>query len=180
MTKEQLRKTCLALRAHLPQREQADKAIATRLFDAPFYASCKTVMTFLSYKSEPDTFGIVARMLLDGKTVCAPVCYAGGRMDAFAFCDINDLTPSPLGILEPPKDKLILPDEIDLNLVPGCCFNAAGHRIGYGGGYYDRYLKTFKGITCGLFYDCLETEFTAEETDIPLHYIITEKRCLTF
>lgn len=180
MTKKQLRTEYLKRREQMEERPQADKAIATRLFDAPFYASAKTVMTYLSYKSEPDTLAILARMLADGKTVCAPVCYNGGRMEAFAFEDVGALAPSALGILEPPQQRKIAPAEIDLCLVPGCCFNEKGHRIGYGGGYYDRYLQSFPGITCGLFYDCLKTEFLAEETDIPLHYIITEKRCYTF
>lgn len=180
MTKKRLRTVHLKLRAQMEQREQADKAIAARLFDAPFYASAKTVMTYLSYRSEPDTLGIVARMLADGKTVCAPVCSENGRMEAFAFADVGVLMPSALGILEPPQQRRVSPSEIDLCLVPGCCFNGKGHRIGYGGGYYDRYLQSFPGITCGLFYDCLKTEFLAEETDIPLHYIITEKRCYAF
>lgn len=180
MTKKQLRTDYLKRRAQMEQRSQADNAIAARLFDAPFYASAKTVMTYLSYKSEPDTLGILARMLADGKTVCAPVCYENGRMEAYAFEDVGVLVPSVLGILEPPQQRRIFPAEIDLCLVPGCCFNEKGHRIGYGGGYYDRYLQTFPGVTCGLFYDCLKTEFLAEETDIPLHYIITEKRCYAF
>ena len=180
MTKKQLRTVSLKRRAQMEQRAQADKAIAARLFDTPFYNSSKTVMTYLSYKSEPDTLGIVARMLADGKTVCAPVCYENGRMEAYVFADVGVLAPSALGILEPPKQRRISPTEIDLCLVPGCCFNDKGHRIGYGGGYYDRYLQNVRGITCGLFYDCLKTEFEAEETDIPLHYIITEKRCYAF
>jgi len=180
MTKEQLRAIYLKRRAQIKQRPQADKEISAQLFDAPFYASAKTVMTYLSYKSEPDTLGIVSRMLADGKTVCAPVCFGNGRMEAYAFEDAGVLMPSSLGILEPPKQRRISPAEIDLNIVPGCCFNGKGYRIGYGGGYYDRYLQNFRGVTCGLFYDCLKTEFLAEKTDIPLHYIITEKRCYAF
>ena len=180
MNKQDIRKENLKKRRLLQNREEKDKAILERFLSLAQYKTAKTVMTYLSYKSEPDTLGIVSRMLADGKTVCAPVCFGNGRMEAYAFEDAGVLMPSSLGILEPPKQRRISPAEIDLNIVPGCCFNGKGYRIGYGGGYYDRYLQNFRGVTCGLFYDCLKTEFLAEKTDIPLHYIITEKRCYAF
>ncbi len=180
MTKQQLRTQFLKIRAQMDNRPSADAAIGARLFDAPFYAGAKTVMTYLSYKSEVNTHDIVSRMLADGKTVCAPVCYENSRMEAFAFYSAEELAPSKMGILEPPQKRLITPDAIDLILVPGCCFNQNGYRIGYGGGYYDRYLARYQGITCGLFYHCLQAEFQPEARDIPLQYIITEKACFQF
>lgn len=180
MTKQQLRTQFLKMRAQMSGRPLADTAIGRQLFQSPFYAAAKTVMTYLSYKSEVDTQKIVAQMLADNKTVCAPVCFENGRMDAFAFHSAKELAPSEMGILEPPQSRLIVPDAIDLILVPGCCFNKNGYRIGYGGGYYDRYLARFHGITCGLFYHCLQAEFEPEENDIPLKYIITEQACFEF
>ncbi|MBQ7792732.1 MAG: 5-formyltetrahydrofolate cyclo-ligase, partial [Clostridia bacterium] len=82
---------------------------------------------------------------------------------------------SEKGILEPPRQKPVLPEDIDFIIVPGCGFTETGYRLGYGGGFYDRYLPKTNAVTCGFFYEALRTEFIPEETDIPLDIILTEK-----
>lgn len=180
MTKQELRSASLKKRAAIPNRAVLDTKIHQRLLAQDFYAQAKTIMTYLSYKSEPDTHALIEKMLVSGKTLCAPVCSAAGYMESYAFSVFSVLTPSATGILEPPKDRLILPEDIDLILVPGCAFSPQGHRLGYGGGYYDRYLAKTNAITCGLFYEALQAEFLPEKTDVPLHYIMTEQNLYTF
>lgn len=180
MTKQQLRTENLKKRAQSENKEADDEKIRLRLIAQPFYKQAKTVMTYLSYNGEPDTIHLVQAMLADGKNVCAPVCFDKGLMEAFLFRSLAELTPSKMGILEPRKEHRIPPEQIDLVLVPGCGFNDCGHRIGYGGGFYDRFLPKTPAVTCGLFYERLKTDFNQEKTDISLQFIITEETMYTF
>lgn len=180
MTKQELRKEYLVRRSQLSNRSAMDSAIYHHLLSQPFYKDAKTIMTYISYKSEPDTHALIQTMLKDGKTLCAPLCETGGQMESYVFCDFSELVLSKLGILEPQKQQKKFPEELDLILVPGCCFTKNGYRLGYGGGYYDRYLPRTHAVTCGLFYDCLQGDFVPEESDLPLHYIITEKHIHCF
>lgn len=180
MTKQLYRTRNLKMRAQFEDRALMDNRIQAILFSQPFYQNAKTIMTYLSYRSEPDTLRIVDTMLKEGKTVCAPVCRENGYMDPFLFQSISQLNRSTMGILEPPTTTQIPLAQIDLVLVPACGFNMRGHRLGYGGGYYDRFLPTTKAISCGLCYESLKTEFKEEKEDIPLNYIITEERLYSF
>lgn len=175
MTKQEIRKKHLALRANLKKRPEADKKILSRFLSQEAYKQAQTIMTYLSYKSEPDTWHLVRQILSDGKQLCAPVCKPDGEMDCFLIRDTENLRLSDMGIYEPLPAEPVQPDEIDLIVVPGCAFSDEGYRIGYGGGYYDRYLPKTRAVTYGFFYECLKAEFTPESTDIPLHYIITEQ-----
>ncbi len=175
MTKQEIRKKHLALRANLKNRHTADKKIVSRFILQDAYQNAKTVMLYLSYKSEPDTWRLARKVLSDGKRLCAPVTKAGGEMDCFLIRDIDNLSQSSMGIYEPLPTDPVQPDEIDVIVVPGCAFSENGFRIGYGGGYYDRYLLKTHAVTYGFFYECLKAEFTPEPTDVPLHYIITEQ-----
>lgn len=180
MNKQDIRKENLKKRRLLQNREEKDKAILERFLSLTQYKTAKTVMTYLSYKSEPDTLALAEKMIQDGKTVCAPVCGEHGQMDSFAFSDLSLLHRSSMGIWEPPEDRLIPPEDIDLIIVPGCAFTKNGYRLGYGGGYYDRYLPKTHAFTCGFFYEALKREFPSEETDVPLHAAITEEQIYLF
>ena len=180
MTKQQLRAENLKKRALIENKAAFDKAICQTLFAQPFYKNAKTVMTYLSYNGEPDTLNLAAVMLAGGKTVCAPVCRGEGQMDAYLFRSFAELKPSKMGILEPFETAFVPPEQSDLVLVPGCGFNSRGHRLGYGGGYYDRFLLRTGAVTCGLFYGLLKTDFQEEPTDIPLNVIITEEALYAF
>ena len=175
MTKQEIRKKHLALRADLKNRPDADKKICSRFLSQEAYKQAKTVMIYLSYKSEPDTWRLARHILSDGKRLCAPVCKSGGEMDCFLIRDPENLCLSDMGIYEPFPTEPVQPDEIDVIVVPGCAFSEKGFRIGYGGGYYDRYLPKTHAVTYGFFYECLKADFTPEPTDFPLHYIITEQ-----
>lgn len=180
MKKAELRKKALSLRASMIDRTKRDEKIHRAFLNSESYQNANTIMTYLSYKSEVDTHALISKMLEDGKTLVAPVCLEKGLMEAFRFDDIHSLTPSAMGILEPPKTNLVLPENIDFIIVPGCAFTEEGYRLGYGGGYYDRFLPKTNATTCGFFYEALKTDFTPDETDIPLTMIITEENFYRF
>ncbi len=180
MTKQDLRKDMLLKRARLSDKITRSEKIVDLLLKQPFFQNANTILTFVSYKSEPDTHRLIARMLNMGKKVLAPVTNQDGTMDAYAFSSLSELVPSAYGILEPPKTKIFPPEKIDLILVPGCAFNENGYRIGYGGGFYDRYLVNTSCVTCGLFFASCRASFAPDKTDIPLQYIITEEELLSF
>ena len=180
MTKEQHRNLAFSIRRGITDKEIKDRQIAKTLLAQPFYRDATVIMTYLSYKSEVDTLSLCRQMLSDGKILCAPVCGKAGEMKAYGFSDLSELSPSAMGILEPPQKRLFLPEAIDFIIVPGCAFTTQGYRLGYGGGYYDRYLPNTDAVTCGIFYEALKTEFTPDETDVSLSYIITEENIYRF
>lgn len=180
MTKQEIRKKYLALRASIQNRAEKDLLIQNTFLESENYQNAKTVMTYLSYKSEVDTIALLEKMLQDGKVVLAPVCRENGEMEALLVRSKEDLVCGKFGILAPSGTEHVSPEKIDLVICPGCAFTESGFRLGYGGGYYDRFLPKTKAKTCGFFYENLKTSFVPDETDIPLDVIITEKTIYRF
>jgi len=176
MTKAEIRKDALILRNSLKEKLALDKKIYTLLTSSDFYKSAKTVMCYLSFGSEVDTKEIVTALLADKKTVCAPRCLKNSIMEAVKFDSLSELSPGDYGILTPSGEEVINPKDIDLIIVPGAAFNKKFHRIGYGKGYYDRFLAKTNALSCGLFYEFQQIDFTEDMYDIPLNYIITENK----
>ncbi len=172
MTKKEIRKYMLNLRKNVTDRIKKDKAIALCLLSQDFYKNAKTIMTYISYGSEVDTHALIFTILKDKKTLCAPKCVTECDIEARAFSDFSGLSKGAFGILEP--DGALF-DNFDLIIVPGVAFNTKNYRIGYGRGYYDRFLKGNDAITVGLFYEEQRSEFLPDKNDIALDYIITEK-----
>ena len=180
MRKNEIRKINLAKRRGIKNKEVLDAKILESLLSQPFFKEAKTVMTYVSYNDEPDTLALIDVLLEDKKRVCSPVCFENSEMKAFAFESKTALKSSYMGILEPLQDEFVAPEEIDLVIVPMCAFNERGHRIGYGKGFYDRYLPKTKAIKCGICFEELKTDFKEDMLDSPLDYIITEKNIYCF
>ena len=173
MTKEFLRKKLLEERKSINNKEEKDTSILNALINQDFYKNAKTVMVYISYNSEVDTHALIKKMLLDGKTLAAPKCITKSEMEARTFFGLSDLSRGAYGILEPSGEIL---KDFDLIIVPGVGFNERLNRIGYGAGYYDRFLKEHRAVLVGLFYDAQKCDFKEEKTDHPLDYIITESK----
>ena len=173
MTKAEIRKEILAKRKTVENKNKKDLNIMSKLLTLNAYKNAKRVMVYLSFGGEVDTINLINKMLKDGKNLCAPVCLDKQKMVAKSFNSLIDLKKGAYGILEP-CGKIV--NTVDLILVPGVAFNEERHRIGYGAGYYDRFLKENKARTIGLFYEMQRACFLQDETDVSLDMIITENK----
>ena len=159
--KKTLRNQTIAAMKALPQtvKTQADEELTQRLLELPAFQEAKTLATYLSFDHEVSTAGLIQAALQLGKRVCGPRTYPQGRME-FVEYDPDILEKTRFGLLEPnEKGKLVEQSEIDLIHVPGLVFQSKGYRIGYGGGYYDRYLADFAGKTVSTIYSIQQKEF---------------------
>lgn len=173
MTKELLRKEKLLIRKNIENKDEKDASILNTLINQDFYKKAQTVMTYISYNGEVDTIALIEKMLLDKKNIYAPCCVSKTEMEARKFENLSDLKAGAYGILEPIGE---ICTDFDLIIVPGVAFNEQLHRIGYGAGYYDRFLKGKKAVTVGLFYEIQKCEFESKVHDLSLDYIITEEK----
>ena len=165
--KKTLRKETIAAMKELPQsvKAEADSQLTQRFIQLPAFQEAKTLATYLSMGHEFSTAGLIQAALQLGKRVCVPRTYPQGRME-FVEYDPDILEKTRFGLLEPnEKGKLVEQSEIDLIHVPGVVFQSKGYRIGYGGGYYDRYLADFTGKTVSTIYSIQQKDFQPDAFD---------------
>ena len=154
------------------QKQAVDRALTDRLLQHPFYQEAKTIATYLSFPHEFQTQELIKQALKEGKKVLIPKTYPKGRME-FVVYNPQQLAKTSFGLLEPQGDlEVVEPSQIDLIHVPGLAFTTEGYRIGYGGGYYDRYLEHFAGHTMSTIYPCQVQEFNFENHDIPVQEVL--------
>ena len=178
--KSELRKQVLQEMKALPreQKQAIDQVLTERVLQHPFYQEAKVIATYLSFPHEFQTQGLIEQALKDGKKVLIPKTYPKGRMD-FVLYDPQQLVKTSFGLLEPQGDlEVVEPSQIDLIHVPGLAFTTEGYRIGYGGGYYDRYLEHFAGHTMSTIYPCQVQEFNSEDHDIAVQEVLIDERNL--
>ena len=160
------------------QKQFIDQALTEQLLQHPFYQEAKVIATYLSFPHEFQTQELIEQALKDGKKVLIPKTYPKGRMD-FVVYDLQQLVKTSFGLLEPQGDlEIVDASQIDLIHVPGLAFTTEGYRIGYGGGYYDRYLKHFSGNTLSTVYPCQIRDFIPEDHDIPVQEVLVDERNL--
>ena len=178
--KSELRKQVLQEMKAIPrqQKQAIDQTLTERLLQHPFYQEAKVIATYLSFPHEFQTQELIEQALKDGKKVLIPKTYPKGRMD-FVVYDSQQLVKTSFGLLEPQGDlEVVDASQIDLIHVPGLVFTTKGYRIGYGGGYYDRYLKHITGHTLSTIYPCQIQDFSPENHDIPVQEVLIDERNL--
>ena len=158
----------------------SDKSLAALMVSLEEFAAARNIMLYCSVKREPRTMEIAETALSMGKTVAFPYCFRGGIMQARAVISMAELRPAMLGIPAPPDTAPVIdPEELDLIVVPALAYDRAGHRIGYGGGYYDRYISGIPAFTVGLARELLMKEkLPVQPHDIAVKCIITEERVI--
>ena len=175
MTKEALRQKVLTqLKSTKPERKRrCDARLTQRFLASSAYQESTNLGLFLSMAFEFDTGEILRQSQADGKSLFIPKTYPEGRMTFMPY-EKEQLALSRFGLMEPIGGKAIAKSELDLILVPGLVWNKAGYRIGFGGGYYDRYLADFTGKTVSLCYDFQLLDFENEVHDVAVKEVIDE------
>jgi 5-formyltetrahydrofolate cyclo-ligase len=181
MERNALRKLMRERRDALPleYRAAADRAICETLLDLPEYKRATVVFCYIGVGSEVDTLPFIQRALADGKRVCAPARTRVGFMEAREIAGAEDLTPASLGLLEPKAScPRISPDRIAFIVAPCLCCDRNGNRIGYGGGYYDRYLPLSKAdvaVVCREESLCEDGGIAPLPHDARANIVVTER-----
>jgi len=181
-----LRTKILAARNSLPpeERQRKSRTIAERLLALPEFAGARSIFAYVSFRSEVETLDLIARCLKKGAVVSVPLTLpAEYRLLAHAITDPSrDLVPGYCGIPEPlPTLPLMDPASIEVVVVPGSVFDVHGGRLGYGGGYYDRFLQSAapQALRIGLAFDLqVVAAVPLESHDQQLDYLITETRTI--
>lgn len=171
-----------ALRAYIRQLKKeisaeqilaASKKLTEQFLAHPLYQKTKTVYGYLPYNQEVRTWALLEQALKDGKQVAVPKVY-GEEMRFILISDLSRVAPGYAGIPEPVDDGPVANDPEGLVLMPGMVFDKDGHRIGYGGGFYDRFLaQEPQHPTIALCYEFqLLERIPTEEFDIPVDCVL--------
>ncbi|MBF0977280.1 MAG: 5-formyltetrahydrofolate cyclo-ligase [Atopobium sp.] len=186
LEKQRLREERLAAREALSEQERSvlDDRITQKLLAASEYVEATTVLTYVSISSEVSTRMFIESALRDGKTVAVPRCLPGHCLEFVAITSLDQLIAAPFGLLEPPKELPALTEEqmnASICIVPALLVDIKGYRLGYGAGFYDRFLSTYSGKKICLAYqqNLSKTMLPHTEFDVPVDMIITESAVLT-
>ena len=161
-------------RAMTPAQIEQTSARLGELFAASdAYKNAKTIYGYLPYNQEVRTVPMLERALKEGKRVAVPKCY-GDEMKFIFMDDLSRVEKGYANIPEPIADGPVADDETALVLMPGLAFDPQGHRIGYGGGFYDKFLAAEPNHpTLALCYEFqMLPHLETEEHDIPVDYVL--------
>lgn len=186
LEKQRLREECLAAREALSEQERSvlDDRITQKLLATFEYVEATTVLTYVSVSSEVSTMMFIECALRDGKTVAVPRCLPGHCLEFVAITSLDQLIAAPFGLLEPPKELPALTEEqmdASICIVPALLVDIKGYRLGYGAGFYDRFLSTFPGKKICLAYqqNLSRTMLPHTAFDVAVDLVITESDVLT-
>ncbi len=182
--KKVLRKELKQKRKNLPEsyRCQADIQILEHIKNLDLYRQAQRIFCYVSMTEEVDTRALLENMLADGKTVAVPLCREKGVMEARQITSMDQLKPGAYGILEPKEDtKKLEPETLELCVIPCVSSSPDGIRLGYGGGYYDRFLPKTRAKRVILCQEQMLCEnIPAESQDCPMDLVVTETGIRSF
>ena len=186
LEKQRLREERLAAREALSEQERSvlDDRITQKLLATSEYAEATTVLTYVSVSSEVSTRMFIECALRDGKTVAVPRCLPGHCLEFVAIASVEQLVAAPFNLLEPAKELPALTEDQKNNsicIVPALLVDIKGYRLGYGAGFYDRFLSTYPGKKICLAYqqNLSWTMLPHSEFDVAVVVVITESEVLT-
>lgn len=186
--KKEIRRQALERRGALSPdfREKAGREIADRVLSSELFGQCGDIFCYVSFRDEADTYSLICRSLEQGHRVAVPKVMsstaAGRKMEFYYINSMDELKPGAWGIPEPDPETAVLavPDHKSLVIMPGAAFDRTGRRLGYGGGYYDTYLRVHPGgyrIALAYSVQILDT-VPAEPHDVRPEIIFTENECI--
>ncbi|EKN66268.1 5-formyltetrahydrofolate cyclo-ligase [Neobacillus bataviensis LMG 21833] len=165
-----------------PLYEDFSYKIAGRLFQDEDFKKATVIGITVSKQPEVDTYQIIRKAWELGKQVAVPKCHPKERKLSFrTLTEFSQLESVYYGLLEPIEALTteVTANQIDLLIVPGLAYTIEGYRLGFGGGYYDRYLPGFAGKTLSLAFDNqMIPNFPVEDHDIPVSKIITNRETI--
>ena len=181
LLKKEIRKEILKKRSNLDKASHKiyGDRILDKLMESEFYKNANNIFVFISFSSEINTHDFIKKSLDLGKNISVPVTFLDEKiMKASNLNSFSDLKIGAYNILAPREDKVNFINEadIDLVIVPGAAFSKSGYRVGYGGGYYDKFLANIphvKKIGISFSFQIIN-EIPTNDYDIPVNYIFTE------
>ncbi len=189
MTKGELRKDVLKQRAAmlLAQVEEKSAAIIKRIVCLEEYIQARIIMAYVDFRNEVRTGALIEHCLGSGKRVAVPITDITNKLltPSEIMHYPEDLAPGAWGILEPAPGCIrpVDPRELNMVIIPGVAFDLNGERLGYGGGFYDRFLPRTRP---GTIFVALAFELQIKENvfpgphDCPMHILVTEERVIKF
>ena len=159
-------------------KHSLDIEIASRFLCTREYMDSKTVLTYVSRVNEVDTIGIICAAFANKKQVAVPRCEGKGVMRFYLINSMDDLCVGYGSILEPDTEKCKPLDDFSQSvcIVPALSFDPEGYRLGFGGGYYDRFLCNYEGVSAGLCYGSfVKWELPRETFDVPVDLLVTDR-----
>ena len=189
--RDRIRRQFLAQRDAIPLAERAtgSERIIRSLVSLPIFQEKRFFFIYCHFRSEVETTILVNNCWANGKTVSVPLSQPEhSRMLAIILTEkCHDLAPGYKGIPEPlppwEQDRIMLPTSIDVAIIPGAVFDRCGHRLGYGGGFYDRFLARMapQATRIGLAFSCqVVDQIPTLPHDVPMDLVITEQEVLTW
>ena len=158
------------------RRQESDRQLIERFFDHEWVKEANTVFAYYGVGTEIQTADLLRHLLQLEKRVLLPRTFGNGQMEAVELVDLKTLADGGMGIPEPTVGQVVPKEEIDLILVPNLCCDRRGHRLGQGGGYYDRYLADFDGRTMALCrHVTLFDRLLVQSFDQPVQRVVTER-----
>lgn len=161
------------------EKKETERQLHHRLFTSFLWKQSYLIGVTLSSPIEWDTRKIIERAWQEGKEVVVPkTTPATKELKFYRITDFNQVTSGHFGIEEPVVEltELVEKEEIDLLIVPGLMYHPKGYRIGFGGGYYDRFLVDFQQPTLSILHsDQISSKIPIEEHDIAINYFLTQE-----
>lgn len=178
MNKSILREKYKKIRSKISEKEEKSKCIAVCFCDSDLFKNSDVIALYSPVNGEADVRGIFEICKSMGKTVCFPKVVSKEEMQFLCVDSLNELSCGMFNILEPSGEKICKKEDIDIILVPGICFDTNMYRVGYGGGFYDRFLKNSDILKIGICFSeqiFKKGAINAESTDIPMDMLLCEK-----
>lgn len=175
MNKKILRGKYLKIRKNIniKDKEKYANEIFKQIINLQEYKECRLVLTYVSLNDEVDTIKLIEYSLKNGKKVAVPKCEAN-NINFYYIRTLDELKKGGFGLLEPENKNVVTDFENSICIVPGVCFDKEGNRVGYGKGYYDRFLENYKELKIGITYKkCICEKIDTNKYDIRMDKIIS-------
>lgn len=180
MNKKALRKAMIATLSSMEpaDKQKREEILKNRLFDFIESQGIQSLGIVLSMPHEMDTDGVIEHLIKEGKRIYTPVCdYKSKQMDFCRFTSFDQVVEDEKH-LRIPENTGDVDNNPEMIVVPGLIYSEDGYRIGYGGGYYDRFLIDYTGLKVSLLFEEQLGDVIVENHDIPVDLLITPERTI--